>query len=403
MMRSFATSVIAEVVMDFNSNSLIANYCIEFTDGCRLEDELKVIYHIPLSDQVDLSLVCNYFVIFLSQMFLLQGEITVACDEKDIQYYSDILKALYAVRNYQEGTSIQVPQIIWLPHRNSVIRANTQEPKVLNLVSGGKDSLVSDILLMKNNVHIKRCFFSGLNVASFVYEKSACEDLYESFDEVELIGFDILVKRLIDVSDCYGNQPANNFIPKGRDLLTVIFSYPLAVHYNCNYISHGCEKDLWEKVVIKEGNEIPMHDSQCKIVMIPMSEQLFNATGIHLFSPIAGMHEIYLLTWLMKNKPDYILKMQSCFFDEWCGKCSKCLRYYLIQRHLGLNLIKFKSDPALQLPSLVEKLDRPESYKILGFFEELKFLTGSKKYGKELFTPTYCDLFPNFFERWELK
>lgn len=403
MMRVYATSVTAEVASDFNSNSLIVNYCVEFTDGCRLVDELKVTYPMPISDLIDLTIICNYVVIFISQMFLLEGQISLVCDEKDIQNYCDILKALYAIRNYQEGVCIQAPQIKWIKYHNSATVINSQKPKVLNLVSGGKDSLVSDILLTQNNALIKRCFLSGLNIGSSAYERSACEKLYDSFDVVELKGFDVLVNKLVEISDCYGIPPTNNFIPKGRDLLTVIFSYPLAIYYNCNFISHGCEKDLWEKVVVKEGIEIPMHDSQCKLVMVPMSEQLFSATGIRLFSPIAGMHEIYILTWLMKNCPDYIQKMHSCFFEEWCGKCSKCLRYYLIQKRLGLNIIKFKNNPELQLLSLIEKLSNPNANKKIGFFEELKFLTGSNEYGQDLFAPTRSELFPSFFERWELE
>lgn len=403
MMRVYATSVTAEIVSDFNSNSLIVNYCVEFTDGRSLVDKLKVIYPMPIDDLIDLSIICNYVVIFLSQMFLLQGEISLVCDEKDIKNYTDILRALYAIRNYQEGVCIQVPQIKWITYHKSATVNNFQETKVLNLVSGGKDSLVSDILLNKNNACIKRCFLSGLNISSSAYEKSACENLYDSFDIIELKGFDALVNKLVEISDCYGIPPTNNFIPKGRDLLTVIFSYPLAIYYNCNFIAHGCEKDLWEKVVVKEGIKIPMHDSQCKLVIVPMSEQLYGATGIRLFSPIAGMHEIFILTWLMKNRPDYIQKMHSCFFEEWCGKCSKCLRYYLIQKRLGLSIIKYKSNPESQLFSLIEKLDKPNAYEKIGFFEELKFLTGSNEYGQALFTPTSSELFPSFYERWELE
>lgn len=401
-MKTFATSVVAEVALEHSGYSMSIHYCVEFSDGCQLADELKVIYPTPLNDSIDLSIVCNYLMIFLAQMFLLQGPISIVCDEKDIQDYSDILKALYAIRSYQESVNIQPPYInwIWKPNRDMII--NDQEPKVLNLVSGGKDSFVSDILLERNNAFIKRCFFSGLNIASSSQEQRACEYLYDGFDMIKLIGFEVLVNKLVEISDCYGMPPVNNFIPKGRDLLTIIFSYPLASYYNCNYISHSCEKDLWENVVYKEGNEIPIHDSQSKLVIVPMSEQVFRTTGIRLFSPIAGMHEIYLLTWLMRNKPDYILKMQSCYFGEWCGKCKKCLRYYLIQKRINLDIIKFKSNPELQLFSLIEKLSKSDTYETIGFFEELKFLTGSNEYEKELFTPSYSNLFPAFFERWEL-
>lgn len=402
MMKTFANSIAAEVLKNFNSNTLIIKYKVGFTNGCQLVNDLKVIYPITLNEGIDLSLICNYFIIFLSQMFLLQGNISIICSEKDILYYSDILKSLYAIRNYQEGENISFPNITCVTQSNKSMVINSQKPKVLNLISGGKDSLVSDILLKKNDAIIERCFFSGLNIEASTYEKNACEYLYDSFDEIKIVGFNILINKLVEISDCYGNPPINNFIPKGRDLLTVIFSYPLALHYNCNYISLGCEKDLWEKIVVINGQQIPMHDSQCKLVMIPMSEQLYNSTGIRLFSPISGMYEIYLLTWLMKKQSIWIHKMQSCFYDKWCGKCKKCIRYYLIQERIGLNTIKFKSDPKSQLSSLINNLREENAQDKIGYYEELKFLTGSKELEEKLFSPSKCDLFPSFFERWDL-
>lgn len=402
-MKALATSITSEVVLDNSGSILNIYYCIDFTDKSQLNGELNVVYPVLLNDLIDLLLVRNYVVIFFAQMFLMQGKIKLFCKENDMQNYSDIIKGLYAIRNYQEGTSVQVPEIDWISYCNDIMIAPTQQPQVLNLVSGGKDSLVSDILLEKNNAYVKRCFLSGLNIESTACEKGACDYLYDFFDEIELIGFDVLVNKLIVLSDCYGNPPINNSIPKGRDLLTIIFAYPLAAYYNCGYISHSCEKDLWEKILIKDGIEIPMHDSQCKLVMFPMSEQLYKSTGIRMFSPIAGMHEIYLLTWLLKNRPNSIQKIQSCFYDQWCGKCTKCLRYYLIQQHAGVNIIKFKSSPEIQHHILIEKLGKPNAYETVGYFEEFKFLTGSSEYEQELFTPTYCDLFPAFFERWILE
>lgn len=401
-MRAFATSITMEVALDNGGCLLNIYYHIDFTDGSQLDNRLKVIYPVSVKESIDLYLVQNYLTIFLSQMFLMQGKIKLFCCESDISNYADIIKSLYAIRNYQEGASIQVPELEMVFYCNNIIATSAQQPRVLNLVSGGKDSLVSDILLEKNGAYIKRCFFSGLNIESTTQEKDACVYLYDYFDEIEIIGFHIFINKLVTLSSCYGNPPANNSIPKGRDLLTIIFAYPLAAYYGCEYISHSCEKDLWEKVIIKDCIEIPVHDSQCKLVMVPMSEQLYRSTGIRMFSPIAGMHEIYLLTWLMIHKPSSIQKMQSCFYGRWCGKCTKCLRYYLIQKYAGVDIIKFENNPEQQMNLLVENLNKLNANETVGFYEELKFLTGFYEYEKELFAPTYCSLFPSFFERWSL-
>lgn len=262
-------------------------------------------------------------------------------------------------------------------------------------------SLASDFLLRANDINIFRCYIDGLNIASSISEFDACKNLYDNFDVISIYGFENLIFSLEEISNCYCNPPTHNFIPRGRDLLTISLAYPVAQHYKCGYISHSCERDLWEGNIFVNGKSIPLHDSQSKLVMLPLNKQMKVSTDIHVFSPIAGMYEIYILKWIIMKYPDKFKLIQSCFYGSWCGECSKCLRYYLVEKYCGVNLLKFKNNPELQIPNLVRKLVQ-DNYEY-GFSKELKFLLGIKEDEEDLFLPIRDSLFPEFLRKCNLK
>jgi len=394
--ESIAVSVTAEL------DSLVLRYKILFSDGDSLEDELIAKYSLTLNFPFNVGILKNYFMVFLSQMFLSVGDIVLTCSRKDFVYYQKISDLLYNIRNYQEGTDYYPKSYIFFDSKVEISCKSPNCAVVMNMISGGKDSLVSDFLLQENGAKICRCFISGLNVASDEKEKLACQQLYREYDTIELQGFDRLVNKLVQISDCYGCPPKQNFIPKGRDILSVALVYPLAVQRGCSYISHGCEKDLWENNIEIDGKYIPTHDSQSKLVIEPMGQQLELATGIGLFSPLCGMHEIYILTWLMKNHPSKVKLMQSCFYDSWCGKCSKCLRYFLIEKSIGASLLDFQSDPSQMVDAVAAQLKDVNAEKEVRYYKELSYLLGNSQYYEELFTPVFSSHFPQFFRKWDL-
>jgi len=400
-MRKVAQSVSVNVFVTTEMDSITLRYNIPFSDGTIFEDELTAKYNQPLNLPFDISLIENYFVIFLSQLFLSTGIIDLVCSHEEVTYYQEFSNLLYNIRNYEEGTNCY-PKTYKFTNRPLEKQYKNNETIVMNLVSGGKDSLVSDFLLKRNKAKVQRCFVASLNVASDEKERVACQQLYSEFDTIELHGFDRLVTQLVQISDCYGQPPQKNYIPKGRDILTIALIYPLAIQYGCSYISHGCEKDLWENNIEIDGKVIPVHDSQSKFVVEPMSKQLELSTGITLFSPICGMHEIYILTWLIKNHPSKANLIQSCFYDSWCGKCSKCLRYYLIEQSIDTKVFDFKSDPSQMVNDVAVQLKNINAKKKVRYYKELCYLMGDSQYCKELLTPIFSNHFPQFFKEWEL-
>ena len=401
MIIKTAVSVTTDAFLCDAKDCIFLTYTITFSDKTIIRGQLSAYYPVTLEHMFDFTIIKNYFQIFICQLFLYNGIINLECDIYEESLYKQVTHALYAIRNYEEGTTIY-PQGYQVKNCNINNVKSSPNRNVMNLVSGGKDSLVSDYLLEINNAKIFRCFINGLNTESNIEEQKACCELYDNFDTIKLNGFEKLLSQLSAISNCYGIPPRYNFIPKGRDILTLILVYPLAVNRECSFISHGCEKDLWDNNIIVKNVEIPLHDSQSKLVIKPLSQQIKYATNLHVFSPIAGMHEIYILSWLLNNHPVKIQHLQSCFFGQWCGECQKCLRYYLIAKKCNQQLFEFKNDPEKSLSSLQNQLYNITSRSSIGFYKEFCYLLGDNSFKKELFTPVYDDLFPSFFKKWEL-
>jgi hypothetical protein len=395
-----AKAISSDVFLNSDANVLCFTYKIKFSDESVFSNNFTAHYPLSLTIQVNIDFIKNIFHLFLSQLFLCDAEIPLICSLEDKLLCGKIVKALYAIRNYEEGTSLYPQGIknIYCDKYQTNLSAN--KIIVMNLISGGKDSLAADLLLEKNGAIIKRCFIDGLNIASSASEYNACISLYSEFDIIRLYGFEKLILELSKISDCYGKPPKKNYIPRGRDILTIALIYPLALLYGCLYISHGCEKDLWEKNIIINDEEIPLHDSQSCMIIEPLSELLNTNTGIHLFSPIAGMHEIYILSSLLINHIEKVKQIQSCFYGEWCGECSKCFRYYLISKYNNKLVFNFKKNPEFQYDAILSRLNEEDADKTLGFYKELLFLTGKIELKNDLFTPIYNHLFPDFFKTW---
>lgn len=403
-MQKNASSIKTSVFVNSLKNAIVLNYDLCFSDMTNLQGELSVYYPLTLKKSFDIKIIENYFQIFLSQLYLYDGDINLECSSDEFPFYKEVTEGLYAIRNYDENLYL-FPNSYNINY-NYISESNcieSNDVNVINLVSGGKDSCVADYLLTINNANVFRCFISGLNIKSNDGELQACHKLYKDrLDVIRLEGFESLITFLSNISDCYGKPPSRNFIPRGRDILTIALVYPLAINRNCQYISHGCEKDLWENNIFECGMNIPLHDSQSKLIIEPMNKQMSISTGIHVFSPIAGMHEIYILTWLLKNFPEKAKQLQFCFWGEGCGECTKCIRYYLIERHNQKHLFNFRKNPADLIPDLRININKSDAEKKIRFYNELKYLLGDDTHKDALFNPTYDRNFPTFFERWSL-
>ena len=336
--------------------------------------------------------------VFLAQLFLSKHISSRSLSPFFSDNMESIRELLYAVRMYEENVTCNFSgysseeKLDLSPY----LFPNKMKLKILNLVGGGKDSLASSILLSDNGYFVVNCHIAGLNTATSTRELDACKNLYDSLQIIHVSGFDELIQRASQRSRCLGSPPRYNFIPRGRDLLSVLFVLPLIEKECASFISLGCERDLWENNIRIGNKVIPTHDSQSELVITHLSKIVENTFSIHLFSPIAGLHEINILLYLLNRHPELAAKMQSCFYDEWCGQCAKCTRYYLIQEMAINKVFSFKCSPLRDDNRYLNQVLQgvPEGFP---YRDEMYYLLGKGK-GEHLFCTYPNELLPSGFE-----
>jgi 7-cyano-7-deazaguanine synthase in queuosine biosynthesis len=360
---------IVEVDFRREENSLLFPYQIALSDKI-LNDKLEIKYNFePDLTDSKICLMKMGVAAFLAQSFLckeifIKGDI----DKRLIFHFDKLLQLLYNIRNYEEGTDFSYPRWNGGYTTNSTTRCDRNfkgmTKKAINLVGGGKDSLASAILLRKNGMQIINCHIAGLNIGSSEPELNACQNLYLDLHIVYFNGLADLIMRLSSISRCLGKPPKYNYIPRGRDILTTLFALPLAQATKSTYVSLSCERDLWKNNIKGKNGIIPMHDTQSELTVTAINKIVKCVMpSVHVFSPIAGLHEIKILSWILINEPKKALHISSCFYGNWCGECSKCIRYYLIQQYTGKKTLKFRKNPSkvlrAHLKRFIENFNKP--------------------------------------------
>lgn len=379
--KLFAESISVDIIV--KGNKLLFPYRVKFPEKS-LEETLEVIYEFKLNlTESQIDLLKMGMTIFLAQTFLakkIDGNILVK--KCLFPYYNELIKLLYNLRNYKEQTDITPPLFETTNFSKSLdlSQCNKQKDpdkkKAANLISGGKDSLSAALLLEQNGFEIINCFISGFNLASGNAELIACKKLYGNFHIIHVKGFEKIL-NLMSKINIPNEKPSKHTytIIYARDLLSIFFIIPVALWSKANYISFGAERDVWKSNIKGKYGLIPMQDTQSELTLTVIHKiiKIVNPQ-IHLFSPIAGLHEITLLSWLLKNKPSLVSKMSSCFHGNWCGQCWKCSRYYLIQKYIGVEIIPFKSNPLHPTSEYLQKFFENNLIQGAPYNEEISFL-----------------------------
>lgn len=318
-------------------------------------------------------------VVFLGQLTLAeQLKLEYPCDPGLLELIRPIAQLLYNVRSYRDEVVLRgVPHIETAPSvplpKLRVAPANPRRACVL--WAGGKDSTLAIRLLQENGyeaipIHVPA------NVESIAYEELAVRRLSDLLGVVPL-HFDFQFPRLVEIgrhySRTFGQFPTYNAIPHGRDLLLPVIGLLACVHLGARFICVGHEYDLWSKQIMYRGSVIYRHDMQSEYANMRLSRYIsFVAPDVQLFSPVAALTEYRILQTLFTTYPELARNLCSCFWGTWCGECSKCLRYSLVQRLGGYNHISFIKDPLRDsnplLRATVESLDDSR----IPFIEEIQ-------------------------------
>lgn len=265
-----------------------------------------------------------------------------------------ILELLYDARCYRDQIDLMpVPKINILqeiPFLQPLTFKQKPNPVHAQLLwSGGKDSTLSFLLLQANGYNVSG-YHATINADTKQIEMESARDLGNLFSQgIDYININPRPFAEIGThySPTFGKYPKHNSIPQGRDFILFSILSIISTSKDSNLLCSGSEYELYSKVISYQGKSIYRHDAQSLKGYELISQYLnqWHTQGFKVFSPVAPLTEFRSFKVLSNYSPKSFDYISSCFWGNWCGKCLKCFRYALIQKTLGLELIRFQEDP----------------------------------------------------------
>lgn len=300
---------------------------------------------------------------------VLAPHLSLACElsEDALRITKDITQLLYDSHAYAQGKSF-VDVNIEADIGEALPEPRVIEKKCLLLWSGGKDGLSSLLVLRANGYEV-----TGIHIpANFPvkeHEQQASTALAEQY-QLPLIPISIewdTVRTLIrNYSTSYDEFPFKNTVPHGRDFLLASIAAIIARRIGARYVCAGFEKELWHETFTRDGREVVRFDMHSAKASTLLNQLLESTLQVGFFSPVSAFSEFALVKYLTEHESTAWQTVTSCFWDNWCGKCIKCLKYAVVQHAIGKPMIPFKSEPIAQdnpaFIQMIHSLDNKETH-----------------------------------------
>lgn len=294
--------------------------------------------------------------------------LTFALEDPLRQILSDIASVLYGAHAFAQRVGWREPTIACGSATSSgPLPPAAAERRAVLLWSGGKDGIAALRLLRKNGYEVHGLHATA-NFRTASQEHDAAQSIAAKY-ALPLthltIKWDVVHSITKAQSTAYDRYPMSNSVPHGRDLPLLVAGACVANRLGAGFVCAGYEYDLWAKSVRWQEQSVARHDIQSKTGGRLVNSLLEEFNSTRFFSPIAAVHEFVILRWLLESEPHLWQHIESCFWGGWCGECTKCLRYCLVQRVLGVDCIRFRKEPldatAPAFVRLVESLGDSDS------------------------------------------
>jgi len=217
------------------------------------------------------------------------------------------------------------------------------------LWSGGKDSTLSSILLRRNGLEVVPLHITA-NAGVEALESEAVAHLGASLSlPYSKLRFEF--PQYIALSSAYAvtwnSYPYHNTVAFGRDMaLALLAAFALREH-RAGLLSIGHEHDCKTAYLTYQGKRVPRSDVESTEGALALERYLRSTmlTDARLLPPLTGLYEFGVLREMLTKHADLFRSASFCFWRRNCGRCSKCLRYELAQRVLGLDVLTFETSP----------------------------------------------------------
>jgi hypothetical protein len=146
----------------------------------------------------------------------------------------------------------------------------------------------------------------------------------------------------------WGSFPHFNTVPFGRDLVLSLLAVPVLIERRLPMLSLGHDHDCRTARVSYEGKTFPRNDIESAegAMALELYMRHFMTPSVRMLPPLATISEFRILREMFERWPDLMRDTAFCFWGEPCGRCAKCLRYFLAQRIFGREgLLRFGANP----------------------------------------------------------
>ena len=317
---------------------------ISFDYGFNLSDE----------DKQMLQPIALGAAVFLGQLSLARTiELGFPTDLGAVATLMPLAEMLYDVRCWKDKLPPIPPPVITATEsaRWSPIRQDVDPERAVLLWSGGKDSTLSSILLSANRFDVHPVHMSA-NTGVEEQESEAVRALAQQLD-VSPIAIEYEYPQYLDFSSKYAVEwngfPLWNTVAFGRDMFLPLVALPVARVVGAGVISMGHDHECRSAYIENYfGKRIPRNDVESTegALVLESFIRTYCIAGTMLLPPIAQMNEWRVLSEMFINHSELMALASFCFWPgNNCGRCAKCLRYYLAQRVLGVEVLNFDVNP----------------------------------------------------------
>ncbi|MDG4595146.1 MAG: hypothetical protein P9F75_05565 [Candidatus Contendobacter sp.] len=323
-------------------------------DG-RFVDLLSITYPFDLTatDHVALGAMGLAVSIFLGQLCRARRiHLGFSVSSSMIEQIMPLAEMLYDIRCWKDGIDLVPPpdiecDTIATPELEFI---QPTPRRACLLFSGGKDSSLSAIVLRNNNWDV-RALHIPANAYVFDAERKAVSAIGERLSlktetlNLSFPGFALLSRAYATTWDHF---PHHNAVPFGRDLLLAVLACPMARHQRVAALCMGHDHNCRIAQITHLGKRIARNDVESAdgATLLAAYIQRFLCPGLALLPPVAMLTEYRILREMFLNHPDLMALTSFCFWGNYCGRCSKCLRYYLVERVLGCEgMLRFAMSP----------------------------------------------------------
>jgi 7-cyano-7-deazaguanine synthase in queuosine biosynthesis len=289
-----------------------------------------------------------------------------ASDEM-VQSILPLAEMLYDVRCWKDGVDLGPPPQFIIPIHVQArpTWVSGQTGRSCLLWSGGKDSTLSGIILRENGYDVRPLHITANG-------QVAAEELRSVAELAQYLGLQYSILQFefpqyLDLSSTYASNwnefPAHNTVAFGRDMMLALLATLFMRHDGASCLSMGHDYECKTAYVKYQGKVVPRNDVESVKGALALEAyiQRFLLPTARLLPPIAGLSEFRVLHELLINSPGVIARTSFCFWGGKCGRCAKCLRYYLAQRVLYREDIIHYAVPPLagdNSPDLAEYIDK---------------------------------------------